>query len=201
MTTHPQTQSSRFLHSTMSRLNAGAFEFVPGKAFKSPSQQQQPPPPPIERPEQTQAPPPPPTISLNIGGAAPPAPVPAPAPVPVPALPTPAKATPQSSKPATPKPQTTIRAETAGASSKTFSSEKARTDTSTVAQDVKNAADQAILEDLYGDRMSIYSNHPCAADLIQFHSERASEHRFHWPCRCREEHDGWKHSLHDWNGR
>ncbi|KAL1755281.1 P-loop containing nucleoside triphosphate hydrolase protein [Schizophyllum commune] len=60
----------------MSRLNAGAFEFVPGRGFIVPqaAQPQQPPPPPIQRPEQTSAPAPPPTISLNIGGSKPAAP-------------------------------------------------------------------------------------------------------------------------------
>ncbi|KXN90256.1 Eukaryotic peptide chain release factor GTP-binding subunit [Leucoagaricus sp. SymC.cos] len=141
----------------MSRLNASAFEFVPGRRFGVPQQQQAPPPPaPLERPEQTEAPRPPPTISLNIGGAKPAAPAakqepPVAVPPSTPAAPTPAKSTPPSSKPATPKPQTTIKAETAGVSSKTFTSEKAKTDTSTVAQDVKNAADQAVLEDLYGN--------------------------------------------------
>jgi len=66
----------------MSRLNASAFEFVPGRRFVPPSAQQQPqqqlqpqsqpqpPAPPFERPEEPDAPPaPPPTISLNIGGA------------------------------------------------------------------------------------------------------------------------------------
>src|SRR6266481_4178962 len=66
----------------MSKLNASAFEFVPGKRFGPASAQQkpqhqsqpqnQPPPPAFVRPEEPQAPPaPPPTISLNIGGAKP----------------------------------------------------------------------------------------------------------------------------------
>ncbi|KAF5364259.1 hypothetical protein D9756_000653 [Leucocoprinus leucothites] len=142
----------------MSKLNASAFEFVPGRGFTVPQQQQQPPPKPLERPEQTEAPPPPPTISLNIGGAKSAAPSsttstvpPAAAPATTQATLASSKLTPQSSKPATPKPQTTIKAETAGTSSKTFSSEKAKTDTSTIALDVKNAADQTVLEDLYGD--------------------------------------------------
>lgn len=159
----------------MSKLNAGAFEFVPGRGFivPQPTQQQQqppqPPPAPLERPEQTEAPRPPPTISLNIGGSKSPAPAPAPVtPSPAPVAPTPAKSTPQPSKPATPKPQTTIKAETAGASSKTFSSEKAKTDTNTVAQDVKNAADQAVLEDLYGNRTFIFIHRPRPGVLTHF---------------------------------
>ncbi|KAF9451695.1 eukaryotic polypeptide chain release factor 3 [Macrolepiota fuliginosa MF-IS2] len=141
----------------MSRLNASAYEFVPGRGFVASQPQQPQQPPPLERPEQTEAPRPPPTISLNIGGSKPPTPATptlAPrlaAPTPSPAALTPAKSTPQSSKPATPKPQTTIKAETAGASSKTFTSEKAKTDAAAIAQDVKNAADQAVLEDLYGN--------------------------------------------------
>ncbi|KAI0353494.1 eukaryotic polypeptide chain release factor 3 [Trametes cingulata] len=62
----------------MSKLNANAFSFVPGQAFRVPQQQQQqppqaaqPPPQPIERPPQTEAPAPPPTITLNIGGSKP----------------------------------------------------------------------------------------------------------------------------------
>lgn len=145
---------------TMSKLNASAFEFVPGRGFVAPNLQQPPPQPPqapIERPEQTDPPRPPPTISLNIGSSKPPPPATTTiqAPPPPPASTT-ANSTPQSSKPATPKPQTTIKAETAGASSKTFTTGKAKTDTNTVAQDVKNAADQAILEDLYGNRVFIF---------------------------------------------
>lgn len=145
----------------MSRLNASAFEFVPGKGFSNPQKPPQPPPAPLERPEQTEAPRPPPTISLNIGGSKPTgeAPVPAPARAPVPVVsPAPilaaqvaAKSTPNSSQPATPKPHTTVKAEIAGASSKTFTTEKAKTDAAAVAQDVKSAADQAVLEDLYGN--------------------------------------------------
>lgn len=145
----------------MSRLNASAYEFVPGKGFTTPQKPAQPPPAPLERPEQTEAPRPPPTISLNIGGSKPvigaPQPTPARAPAPV-VSPAPilaaqvaAKSTPNSSKPATPKPHTTVKAETAGASSKTFTTEKAKTDAAAVAQDVKSAADQAVLEDLYGN--------------------------------------------------
>ncbi|KAJ7068240.1 eukaryotic polypeptide chain release factor 3 [Mycena amicta] len=100
----------------MSKLNASAFAFVPGRGFA-------PPPPPVERPEQVEAPPPPPTISLNIGG-------PKPAPAPAPAPPAPAAA---------PTP------------SKTFSMDRSKTDTSAIAHEVRNVADDSILEDLYGD--------------------------------------------------
>ncbi|KAJ7498955.1 P-loop containing nucleoside triphosphate hydrolase protein [Mycena latifolia] len=62
----------------MSKLNAAAFEFVPGRGFVVP-QPAPPPPEPLERPEQTEAPRPPPTISLNIGGPKPTPPAPPPA--------------------------------------------------------------------------------------------------------------------------
>ncbi|KAL0949918.1 hypothetical protein HGRIS_009946 [Hohenbuehelia grisea] len=134
----------------MSKLNAGAFEFVPGKSFKLPQsvlQPQQPPPPPVERPEQTEAPPPPPTISLNIGGSKPAAPAPA---VPVAAPPKPAQVAPP--KPAAAaQPETSSSPAPAAQPSKTFSTERAKTDTHTIAQEVHNVADQAVLEDLFGN--------------------------------------------------
>ncbi|KAJ6484997.1 P-loop containing nucleoside triphosphate hydrolase protein [Mycena vitilis] len=116
----------------MSRLNAGAYEFVPGRGFVAP-QAQPPPPAPLERPEQTEAPRPPPTISLNIGGAKPAPPAPAPAP----AVATPAPASIQVSAPSAP--------------SKTFSTEKSKTDTTAIVQEVRTVADDSVLEDLYGD--------------------------------------------------
>ncbi|KAJ6539321.1 eukaryotic polypeptide chain release factor 3 [Mycena capillaripes] len=117
----------------MSKLNAGAFEFVPGRGFTVP-QPQQPPPPPIERPEQTEAPRPPPTISLNIGGPKPTPAAPPPAVAPAPA---PAPAVAHSSVPSAP--------------SKTFSTERSKTDTTAIVQEVRTVADDAVLEDLYGD--------------------------------------------------
>ncbi|KAJ7095352.1 eukaryotic polypeptide chain release factor 3 [Mycena belliarum] len=116
----------------MSKLNAAAFEFVPGRGFV-PSQAQPPPPPPapLERPEQTEPPRPPPTISLNIGGAPAPPPVAAVAPAPAPAAPAPASSVP--------------------APSKTFSTEKSKTDTSAIVQEVRTVADDSVLEDLFGD--------------------------------------------------
>ncbi|KAF8195924.1 eukaryotic polypeptide chain release factor 3 [Mycena galopus ATCC 62051] len=120
----------------MSKLNAGAFEFVPGRGFGVP--QQPPPPPPaapIERPEQTEAPRPPPTISLNIGGAKPT--------LPTPAAPAPAAAAPPAASIVTTAP--------AAAPSKTFSTEKSKTDTTAIAKEVRTVADDAVLEDLYGD--------------------------------------------------
>ncbi|KAK7061700.1 eukaryotic polypeptide chain release factor 3 [Favolaschia claudopus] len=121
----------------MSKLNASAFEFVPGRGFVAPQQPPQPPPAPLERPEQTEAPRPPPTISLNIGGAKPTPPAPAPAPAPSASAAAPAPSVVKTSAPAAP--------------SKTFSTEKSKNDTNAIAQEVRNAADDAVLEDLYGD--------------------------------------------------
>ncbi|KAF8897507.1 P-loop containing nucleoside triphosphate hydrolase protein [Infundibulicybe gibba] len=126
----------------MSKLNAGAFAFVPGRGVIIPQQATQPPPPPIERPEQTEAPPPPPTISLNIGGAKPTPPsTPAAAPPPVvqPIIPKP------------PAPVATAKPIDNTALNKVFTAGKAQTDTSAIAQEVQAVADQSILEDLYGD--------------------------------------------------
>ncbi|KAF9534359.1 eukaryotic polypeptide chain release factor 3 [Crepidotus variabilis] len=124
----------------MSRLNPGAFSFVPGQRLNlpQPAESQAPPPPPIERPEQAQAPPPAPTISLNIGGSKP-ASVPAPA-----SALTPAQAN------DSPKPSTTKITKADPTSTKTFTTEKAKMDTSAVTQELKNAADQTVLEDLFG---------------------------------------------------
>ncbi|KAF7352813.1 Eukaryotic polypeptide chain release factor 3 [Mycena venus] len=122
----------------MSKLNASAFEFVPGRGFITPQQPPPPPPEPIERPEQTEAPRPPPTISLNIGGAKPTPPA---APAPAATAATPAAAPPAPS---------IVKTSTA-APSKTFSTEKSKTDTTAIAQEVRTVADDAVLEDLYGD--------------------------------------------------
>ncbi|TFK75939.1 eukaryotic polypeptide chain release factor 3 [Pluteus cervinus] len=122
----------------MSRLNAKAFEFVPGRGFGIPAPQPTAPAPePIERPAQTEAPPPPPTISLNIGASKP-------------------SPTPPSSSPAPPaaqpaQPKQPIVAAPPKAPSNTFTLERAKTDTTTIAQEVRTVADQAVLEDLFGD--------------------------------------------------
>ncbi|KAK0206794.1 eukaryotic polypeptide chain release factor 3 [Desarmillaria ectypa] len=127
----------------MSRLNASAFEFVPGRAFGVPPPvQQPPPPPPVERPEQIEAPPPPPTISLNIGSSRP-SPSPSPSPAPPSAKRTQEK--PKETPPPTPKPKNDP-----APPSKTFTLEKAKTDTNAIAQEVKAVADQTVLDDLYG---------------------------------------------------
>lgn len=129
----------------MSKLNPTAFSFVPGQRFTAPQQSSSTPPlQPIVRPEQTEAPPPPPTISLNIG------PKPAPA-----STSTASNQTPAPSKSTTEelhKPATKISKADAS-TSKTFSTEKAKTDTNSIAQDVRNAADQAVLDDLFGSCM------------------------------------------------
>lgn len=131
------------LSTTMSKLNAGAFEFVPGRGFGAPQPPQPPPPAPIERPEQTEAPRPPPTISLNIGGAKPTPPAPAPAPAA--SAPAPAAAAPPAAS--------IVKTAPAAAPSKTFSTEKSKTDTTAIAKEVRTVADDAVLEDLYGDGM------------------------------------------------
>ncbi|KAI0774116.1 eukaryotic polypeptide chain release factor 3 [Fomes fomentarius] len=151
----------------MSRLNANAFSFVPGQAFsRIPQQPAQPPPPPIERPPQTEAPPPPPTISLNIGGHKPAtapahAPPPAivslnigeskPAPAPAPSATAPAKAAPKADAPSQPAKQSApAPAPPSSVNSKSFTLERAKADTASVAQDVRTAADEDTLRDLYG---------------------------------------------------
>jgi peptide chain release factor subunit 3 len=116
----------------MSKLNPSAFSFVPGQRFTLPQQVQQPLQP-VERPEQSDPPLPPPTISLNIGTPNPPVSAPPPA-----------------KKEDAPKSSIKFQKADSSATSKTFTTEKAKTDTNTIAQDVKNAADQAVLEDLFG---------------------------------------------------
>ncbi|KAF4602405.1 translation termination factor GTPase eRF3 [Pleurotus pulmonarius] len=130
----------------MSKLNAGAFEFVPGRAFKLPTAAPAPSPgPPIERPEQTEAPAPAPTISLNIGGSKPLAPSPS-------QTPPPAKA------PAAPKPEPNVVKPSRAEPSRTFTTEKAKTDTNAIVQEVHAVADQTILEDLFGEGMREHLN-------------------------------------------
>ena len=55
------------------------------------------------------------------------------------------------------------------APSKTFSLEKAKTDTNAIAQEVKTVADQAIVEDLYGN--GPYSIRSESASFIQLFSQ------------------------------
>ncbi|KAJ3830550.1 eukaryotic polypeptide chain release factor 3 [Lentinula raphanica] len=149
----------------MSKLNAGAFEFVPGKSFALPphiiQQNQAPLPPPIERPEQTEAPRPPPTISLSIGGSKPPATPPAaqstPAAAPLSQSATSISVSSQSksSTGAAPaKASTKAKSDSPApptAPSKTFTLEKSKTDTNVIAKEVQAAADKAVLDDLFGN--------------------------------------------------
>ena len=155
----------------MSKLNASAFEFVPGKRFVPPSAQQ-PPQPQFVRSEEPQTPPaPPPTISLNIGGAKPTPPTPPPAvrdPVPAQApsaaLPSSAKPQSQQAKATGPSSSSTTPSRTPGnaspapgsAPSKTFTMGRAKTDTVAIAQEVAAVADQEVLEDLFGDSASSF---------------------------------------------
>jgi peptide chain release factor subunit 3 len=141
----------------MSKLNPTAFSFVPGQRFAVPQKQpQQPPFPPIERPEQTEAPLPPPTISLNIGGTSTP--------------PTSSQIQP-TYKPSPPAAQMVVEEAKSAplkppkTESKTFSLEKAKTDTNAIAQEVKTVADQAVVEDLYGN--SSYSTRSESTLFIQ----------------------------------
>ena len=108
----------------MSKLNASAFEFVPGRPFLSQQSQQQ---------AQQQQEPPAPVVSTNI-------------PKPV-----------ENQKPAS-APQKPQKADSP-APSKTFSLEKAKTDTRAVAREVQEAADQSILEDLYGKNGGYTAEH------------------------------------------
>lgn len=145
-----QLLPSLCIHTMSGKLNAGAFEFVPGRGFVAPTPPFTPPPAPLERPEQTEAPTPPPTISLNIGGSKPlpaPKPVSAPAPARVPVYPPAATV-----KAANQTPPSAVPSSTASpAPSKTFSTEKAKNDTLAIAREVQAVADASVLQDLYGD--------------------------------------------------
>jgi peptide chain release factor subunit 3 len=158
----------------MSKLNASAFEFVPGKRLGPGSAQQQPqgpPQPAFVRPEEPEAPPAPaPTINLNIGGAKPaPAAPPLAAHNPVPAHarsatpPLSAKPQPQQPKATGPSSSSSTPSRTPGnaspapasaPSSKTFTMGRAKTDTAAIAHEVATVADQEVLEDLFGDSAS-----------------------------------------------
>ena len=100
----------------MSKLNPGAYEFVPGKTFAIPQHQdppQPPAPPPTTQPTQ-------PTQPLVSQSPAP-------------------KAKSSSVKPTT------------AGSSRTFTTDKAKSDTSAIVKEVKAVADDEVLKDLYGD--------------------------------------------------
>jgi len=138
----------------MSKLNPGAFSFVPGRGFIAPQpSQSQPLPPSLERPEQTEAPRPAPTISLNIGGTSSPTPAPAPAPATSATLvDQPAKTSSQGSEVPSSLPSQTKKTDISASTkpSKTFTTERAKTDTNAIAQEVKAVADREVLEDLFG---------------------------------------------------
>lgn len=146
----------------MSKLNPTAFTFVP--RFAAPAQPAEPPPPPIERPEQTEAPRPAPTISLNIGGASTPA-RPPPAAQPAPSPPPAAPAAP--AKPVQPEVKS-VKVTKAETSSKTFSTEKSKTDTQAIAQEVKALADKTVIDDLYGSRAFFNGSILSPIDLFFF---------------------------------
>ncbi|KAH9015032.1 eukaryotic polypeptide chain release factor 3 [Lactarius hengduanensis] len=124
----------------MSRLNASAFEFVPGKRVSPPQQQpqsQQPPLPAFSPPPAAAVRDPEP---VRAAQAAPP---------PVAKLPTvQAKAAPPSSSST---PTRTPGATSPAPASKTFTLGRAKTDTAAVAQEVATVADQEVLDDLFGD--------------------------------------------------
>ena len=128
----------------MSKLNPTAFSFIPGQRFTLPQQVQQTLQP-IERPEPSNAPSPPPTISLNISTVSDP---------------------PSKKVDEPPKSSVKIHKADSAATSKTFTTEKAKTDTTTVAQDVKTAADKAILEDLFGSSVSHFFSSVFCIDIF-----------------------------------
>lgn len=189
-------QSSPRYQRAMSRLNAGAFEFVPGKSFRPPTQ---PSPEPTPKPVQPPLPSldnvgPPQTISLNIGGpkptttAAPPVSEqsqPQHPPPPKPHTPTP-KTT------ASPAPTTTTTKvpppSSNATSSKTFTLEKAKTDTTAIVNEVHTVADHDTLKDLFGDGTYDYKSLPTCLTPDRVYSQGAPEHRLHWSRRCRQEH-------------
>jgi len=153
----------------MTGLNPGAFEFVPGQAFRIPRPAAQAPPPPaqpIERPEQTEAPRPAPTISLNIGGARPPpAPAAAPTPPPPVAAPVPAPVVPaqaQASIPAVPAQAAPVPAREAASPRPkekfNFTADKAKTNVDAVLKDAQENVDEETLKDLYGDSAAVDPN-------------------------------------------
>jgi peptide chain release factor subunit 3 len=162
------------------------------------------------RPPPAQAPAPAPTISLNIGGSKPPAPAVAAAPTPAPA---PAKSQPVAKEPAlatvqekaglsTPSGPASSSASPAPPSNKTFTTERAKTDTNAIANEVMSAADKATLDELYGNGTAsslppyMIGLHSCDRD-----SERTSEYRLHRARRCRQVYIRRKSALHLRHGR
>ncbi|KAJ1311580.1 hypothetical protein OPQ81_010063 [Rhizoctonia solani] len=137
----------------MSGLNPGAFEFVPGQAFRFRAPQQPPTPAapvqqaqapaPIERPEVTEAPPPAPTISLSIGGSKPAAP--------------PVAAQEQEpvveAKPAPPPAKQKDTNATRPKDKFNFTADKSKTTVEAVVQEQQTLVDEDTLKDLYGDNI------------------------------------------------
>lgn len=190
----------------MSKLNANAFAFVPGQGpriSKQPANTAVP----IERPLPTEAPLPAPTISLNIGHSTPVLPRQANQPdVPPLQAPPPAASVPASVSGAQTTQSSTHTNSKAGSTapgsgpSKSFTLEKAKTDTAAIVDEVKNAVDESTLHDLFGSGVL------CRRMTHIFmtnahHSKRTSEHRIYWPRRRREEHHGRQSSLPDGNSR
>ncbi|CAE6421860.1 Eukaryotic peptide chain release factor GTP-binding subunit AltName: Full=ERF-3 [Rhizoctonia solani AG-1 IB] len=141
----------------MSGLNPGAFEFVPGQAFrfKAPQQPAAPSTPgqsaqpqePVERPEPTEAPRPAPSISISIGGSKP-APTPAAAPIAVQGE----KAAPESKPTAPTKPKEAAAA--ARPKDKfNFTADKSKTTVEALLNEQQNLVDEETLKDLYGDNV------------------------------------------------
>ena len=182
----------------MSRLNAGAFEFVPGRSFKTPTQ---PPPEPAPQPVQPSLPSldsigPPQTISLNIGG-----PKPTPPATPVSQKPQPQQIPPPKSQNPTPKtaaspaPSATTTElpppSSNATSSKTFTLEKAKTDTTAIVNELHAVADQDTLKDLFGDGTFCRCLSPICLTSNYACSQGAPQHRLHWSRRRRKEHHWW----------
>ena len=180
----------------MSKLNAGAFEFVPGKSFKPPTQ---PPPEPDPQPIQPSLPSldnvgPPQTISLNIGGSKPtPTATPPVSQQSQPQQPPPPKPhIPTQKTSASPAPTTTTAKlpppSSNATSSKTFTLEKAKTDTTAIVNELHTVADQDTLKDLFGDGTYGYRFLPTCLISNYPYSQGTPEHRLHWSRRCRQEH-------------
>ncbi|CAE6518238.1 unnamed protein product [Rhizoctonia solani] len=134
----------------MSGLNPGAFEFVPGQAFRfkapqqptTPSAQPAQPPAPIERPEPTEAPRPAPTISLSIGSKPPPPPAAAPVAAQEQNPVAEAKSAPPPAK----------QKDAARPKDKfDFTADKSKTTVEAVVQEQQTLVDEDTLKDLYGD--------------------------------------------------
>ena len=156
----------------MSKLNAGAFEFVPGKTYRmahQPPQSSSPmqsilAPSPAEDLPLTQASHSPSINKLSVGGSKPSPPV---APTPIlnsrdgsvvsVAPETPEHLGDSNVQTSTATPLMTSHANSPAppvSSNRVFTTDKAKTDTSTIAKEVQAVADSEVLKDLYGDGMA-----------------------------------------------